>query len=102
MGIQVADLTNPATNPLPEEVQDLVGAMLEGRVRSLFIVAEIEDADGLTDWIEGYSLDMDEHESDERAFVGAVTMVREALMSSIQPQEFVIHFNEDDNDDNDE
>lgn len=81
--IRVTDLTNPATNPLPEEVQDLVAALLEGRVKSMFLVAELVDHDGQPSWIEGSDLNMDEHESDQRAFVGAIALTLDELKQDI-------------------
>lgn len=89
--MNIADLTNPDTNPLPEEVKDLVAALIEGRVRSMFLVAEIEDSDSDTSWIEGYSVHMDEHESDIRAFVGAVTLNLDELKQDIVGGEFTIN-----------
>lgn len=81
--IRVTDLTNPATNPLPEEVQDLVSALLEGRVKSMFLVAEMVDHDGQPSWIEGCDINMDDHESDQRAFVGAVDLALAELKQDI-------------------
>lgn len=81
--MQIADLTNPSTNPLPEEVQELVAALLEGRVRSMFLVAEIEESDGDTAWLEGSIINMDEHQSDVRAFVGSITLNLDELKQEI-------------------
>ena len=88
--MNIADLTNPNTNPLPEEAQDLVAALIEGRVRSMFLVAEIEGHDGETGWIEGYSVHMDEHVSDVRAFVGAVTLNLDEIKQAVIDGEFDI------------
>lgn len=94
--MNIADLVNPETNPLPEEVKDLVAALLEGRVRSMFLVAEIEDADSDTAWIEGYSLHMDDHESDIRGFVGAVTLNLDEMKQDIVGGAFTIELDDGD------
>ena len=100
--MKVADLVNPAINPLPEEVQDLVAALIEGRVHSLAILAEITDADGNTDWLQGYSLDMDENISDELAFVGALGLMLKEIQEAIAPQNLTLHIKREDDDDDDE
>lgn len=79
----IVDLLNPNTNPLPDEAQQLVAALLEGRVRSLFLVAEIEEADGDTAWLEGSLLNMDEHQSDIRAFIGSITLNLDELKQDV-------------------
>lgn len=83
--MNIADLTNPATNPLPEEVQSLVAALIEGRVHSLAILAETTGTDGEPDWIAGFSLDMDDNETDEVSFVGAVALLQKAIHEAIDP-----------------
>lgn len=93
--MNIADLTNPDTNPLPEEAQALVAALLEGRVRSMFLVAEVEEADGQTAWIEGYGAHMDDHVSDIRAFVGAVTLNLDEPKADIIDGELEIDDDED-------
>lgn len=101
----LADLTNPDTNPLPDETKLLVAALLEGRVKSLFLVAEIENEDGESEWLEGYELDMDDHETDDRAFVGAVVLAYQAMINEMTPQQIRIQIrNQEDDDygDNDE
>ena len=100
--MHIADLTNPETNPIPVEVQELTAALLEGRVRSLFIVAEIDGPDE-TEWIEGYSLDMDDHITNQRAFVGAIQMNFLELQNGIiEPQMTVTIRKQDDDDEEDE
>lgn len=99
--MNIADLTNPETNPIPEEVQDLVAALIEGRVRSFFCVAELENAEGETEWIEGFEIDMDGHESDDRAFIGAVSMAHVALVQDLLGHEIHVHIGGDDEDDDD-
>lgn len=89
MTFKVTDMTNPACNPMPEEVQDLVAALLEGRVKSMFLVAELVEPDGETAWIEGFELNMDEHQSNQRAFIGAVTLNLDELKQGIIEGEFV-------------
>lgn len=96
--MNLADLTNPETNPLPHEARDLVAALIEGRVRSMFLVAEIEDADSDTAWIEGYTMNMDGHQTDVRSFVGAVQLNLDELKSDIVNGVF-IELDDDDTDD---
>lgn len=88
MTLKVTDMTNPACNPLPEELQDLVAALLEGRVRSMFLVAEMVEPDGETAWIEGFELNMEGHESNHRAFIGAVTLNLDELKQGILDDEY--------------
>lgn len=103
--MQIADLTNPNTNPLPDEVKELVAALLEGRVHSLAILAEITDHEGDRDWLTCYSMDMDDNETDEIGFVGAMTMLQRQIIEAIDPTEIRIiqiskpDDNEDDVDD---
>lgn len=85
------------------EVQDLVAALIEGRVHSLMIVAEVTDENGNKDWIKGFDLDMDENVSDDFAFVGAVTMALRELQDEIMMSDFeVSDFDLGDDDDDDE
>ena len=79
----IVDLLNPNTNPLPDEAQQLVAALLEGRVRAMFLVAEIEEADGDTAWLEGSLVNMDEHQSDIRAFIGSITLNLDELKRDV-------------------
>lgn len=79
----IVDLLNPNTNPLPDEAQQLVSALLEGRVRSMFLVAEIEEADGDAAWLEGSLVNMDEHQSDIRAFIGSITLNLDELKQDV-------------------
>ena len=79
----IVDLLNPNTNPLPDEAQQLVAALLEGRVRSMFLVAEIEEADGSAAWLEGSLVNMDEHQSDIRAFIGSITLNLDELKQDV-------------------
>ena len=81
--MNLTDFTNSNTNPLPDEARDLVAALIEGRVRSMFLVAEIDNPDGRTAWIEGYSMNMDDHTTDIRSFVGAVQLNLDELKSDI-------------------
>lgn len=101
--MNIADLTNPATNPLPEEVQELVAALIEGRVHSLAILAEITYPDGDTDWMTCLSLDMDNNESDELGFIGAMTMLQREVIQMIDPPtiRIITRSDEEDNDDSD-
>lgn len=96
--MQIADLINPNTNPLPEEVQELVAALLEGRVKSMFLVAELVDHDGQPSWIEGCDLNMDDHESDQRAFVGAVTITLDELKQDLLDGAYLDEVMDDDED----
>lgn len=81
--MKLTDIANPQTNPIPEEAQDLVAALLEGRVKSLAIVAEIEEADGQTSWMNDYWIDLDEHTTDRRGFVGTVHMMAHDMTDEI-------------------
>lgn len=81
--MQIADLTNPNTNPLPMEVQELVAALIEGRVHSLAIVAEITNHEGECEWLTGYSFDMDENETDEMGFLGAIALMQRKVANEI-------------------
>lgn len=97
--MQIADLTNPDTNPLPEEARDLVAALLEGRVRSMFLVAEVEDEDGETSWIEGYGAHIEDHVSDLRGFVGAVTLNLDELKRDIINGDMDVDIDDEEDDD---
>lgn len=96
-----ADLTNPETNPLPEEVQDLVAALLEGRVHTLMILAEFTDEDGEQGWIRGYSLDMDENESDAYGFLGHLSILSRQIQDEVETPtlDITIRGNDDDSED---
>jgi len=95
--MKLADLTNPDTNPLPEEVRELVAALIEGRVHSLLILAEITDDSGEASIHSMYELDMDENISNEYAFVGALGLLHRQVQEEIDPPTFRIH--DDDTDD---
>jgi len=97
--MKLTDITNPATNPLPEEVQDLVAALIEGRVHSLAILAEITDEDGDAAWITGFQLDMDDNESNDFAFSGALGILHRQVQDAIDTPTFEIELGDDDNDD---
>jgi hypothetical protein len=94
--MNLADLTNPDTNPLPEEVQDLVAALLEGRVHSLAIVAEITDEVGDSAWIRGFSLDMDENESDDLAFLGSLGLMYRQVQDEVCMPEVRLRLDDED------
>lgn len=93
------DLTNPETNPLPEEVQTLTRLLLEGRVASLAICAEVLGEDGETEWLEGYLLDMDDLESDTRAFAGSLGLLHQRVQEElIGPKTLTIRIQNNDDD----
>jgi hypothetical protein len=95
--IKIADITNPDTNPIPEEAQELVAALLEGRVKSLAVVAEIQEQDGSTGWINEYWIDLEEHTSDRRGFVGTMHMVVHDMTEGINfDEQEVIEIDMDD------
>jgi hypothetical protein len=85
--MNITDMTNPDANPIPEEAQALVAALLEGRVKSLAVVAEIEDADGQASWINEYWIDLDEHSSDRRGFIGTMHMLVHDMTDGINFEE---------------
>ena len=97
--MHIADLTNPNTNPLPEEVRDLVAALIEGRVHSLAILAEISDENGDQGWIEGFTLDMDDNQSDDYAFLGALGLLHRQVQDEIAPMFLMQVRGEDEDDD---
>ena len=99
--MKLADLTNPQTNPLPEEVQDLVAALLEGRVHTLMILAEFRDENGDQGWIRGYSLDMDDNDSDAYGFLGHLNIMTRQIQDEIETPELsiTIRGSDDDTDD---
>lgn len=92
------NLTNPETNPLPEEVQALVAALLEGRVHTLAILAEVSDAHGQRDWIEGFDMDMDGNETDEYGFVGALSMMLREVQDEVSNTEVSMILDDEDED----
>ena len=100
--MNLADLTNPATNPLPEEVQDLVATLLEGRVHSLMIVAEFTVSEGNQGWIRGFSLDMDDNESDAYGFLGHINMMTRQIQDDIETPQLSITIKGDDDDTDDD
>lgn len=100
--LKVTDLTNPETNPIPEQAQELVAALLEGRVKSLFVVAEVSAPGDTTEWIEMYETDVDDHITDDRAFVGAVTQMYQSLLSDMNPVQLMIQVGGEEPDDDDE
>lgn len=95
----IADLTNPATNPLPEQAQELVRYLLEGRVASLLICAEVIEADGSTSWIEGFCLDMDGNRTHRRAFAGSVDLLHRELAKELRYDTITIQIGTDADDD---
>ena len=99
--MKLADLTNPDTNPLPEEVRELVAALIEGRVHSLLILAEITDDTGEASIHSMYELDMDENISNEYAFVGALGLLHRQVQEEIDPPTFRIQITGGSNDDED-
>lgn len=80
----------------------LVAALLEGRVKSLAIVAEIIDTDGSPVWIQDYELDMEEHTSDLRGFVGAMTMLHKEVLDDASQAEFILDMLDGDDGDGDD
>lgn len=79
--MKTLNITNPEASPLPDCIKALVGALSEGRVASLIIIAEVKgvtkDDDG---WIEGYEVDIDGNTSDRRAVLGSLAIVKRDLM----------------------
>lgn len=100
--MNIADLTNPETNPLPDEVKDLVAALLEGRVHSLLILAELSDQDGEQEWIEGFTLDMDENLSDDYGFLGHLNLLQRQIQDDIEAPSLMIHIRTDNTGDDDD
>lgn len=100
--VLIADLTNPSTNPLPVQAQELVRYLLEGRVASLFLIAEVVEPDGKTDWIEGYSVDLDGNDTNRRAFAGAVDLLHRELADELQYDTVTIQIGIGSDDDDDE
>jgi len=98
----IADLTNPATNPLPEQAQELVRYLLEGRVASLLICAEVIEADGSTSWIEGFCLDMDGNQTNRRAFAGSVDLLHRDLADELTFDTVTIEVGLDDDEDDED
>ena len=99
--MKLADLTNPDTNPLPEEVRELVAALIEGRVHSLLILAEITDDTGEASIHSMYELDMDENISNEYVFVGALGLLHRQVQEEIDPPTFRIQITGGSDDDED-
>ena len=100
--MKLADLTNPDTNPLPEEVRELVAALIEGRVHSLLILAEITDDTGEASIHSMYELNMDENISNEYAFVGALGLLHRQVQEEINPPTFRIQITGGSDDDTDD
>lgn len=98
----ITDLVNPDPNPLPNEVKELVAALLEGRVHSLAIIAEVTKTDGEKDWLQGFSMDMDDNESDDYGFVGTLSMILKRVQDYIEEQDFIIALTEQDDDEDEE
>ena len=96
--MKITDFSNPATNPLPDEVRDLVAALIEGRVHSLAILAEITDEDGDLAWITGFQLDMDDNESNDFAFSGALGILHRQVQDAIDAPTFEIEIEDDEDD----
>lgn len=66
---------------LPDEVRDLIGALIEGRVATLMLIAEIKEPDGQSAWIQDVSINMDGNDSNMRAAVGTLEIVKDEVMS---------------------
>lgn len=98
----LTDLTNPATNPLPDEVKELVAALLEGRVHSLAIVAEVKTPDGDMDWLQGYNMNMDDNLSNDYGFVGALAMMLKRVQNHIEEEDFIIELMDDDDEEDED
>jgi hypothetical protein len=82
------DLTNPECNPLPEQLQQLVQLMLDGRVSTLAILAEVKQDDQHTlGWINMFETDIDDSESDVPALIGHLQILQREVMRACVPSD---------------
>lgn len=70
------DFTHIDASPLPDEVKELVSGLLEGRVKTLIVVAELQD----NDFLEGIFVDLDGNTSHRYAVIGAIESVKRDFM----------------------
>lgn len=71
------DFSKMQESALPDEVKTLVGLLLEGRVKSLIIVAELQEDSG---FMEGIFVDMEGSYSNRYAVIGALESVKRDFM----------------------
>ena len=71
------DISNMQADALPDEVKTLVVNLLEGRVKSLIIIAELQDQAG---FLEGVFVDMEGGGSNRYAVIGALESVKRDFM----------------------
>ena len=71
------DISNMQADALPDEVKTLVVNLLEGRIKSLIIIAELQDQAGFP---EGVFVDMEGGESNRYAVIGALESVKRDFM----------------------
>lgn len=99
------DYSKMQESALPDEVKTLVVLLLEGRVKSLIIVAELQEGVG---FMEGIFVDMEGGDSNRYAVIGALESVKrdfmrmevESRVDYIEPGDLM--FDDDDDDDDDE
>jgi hypothetical protein len=98
------DFSKMQERALPDEVKTLVVLLLEGRVKSLIIVAELQEGVG---FMEGIFVDMEGGESNRYAVIGALESVKrdfmrmevESRVDYVEPDDLIF---DDDDDDDDE
>ena len=71
------DISNMQADALPDEVKTLVVNLLEGRIKSLIIIAELQDQAG---FLEGVFVDMEGGDSNRYAVIGALESVKRDFM----------------------
>jgi len=71
------DISNMQADALPDEVKALVVNLLEGRVKSLIIIAELQDQTG---FLEGVFVEREGGESNCYAVIGALESVKRDFM----------------------
>lgn len=98
------DFSKMQESALPDEVKTLVVLLLEGRVKSLIIVAELQEGVG---FMEGIFVDMEGSHSNRYAVIGALESVKrdfmrlevESRVDYLEPDDLMF---DDDDDDDDE
>lgn len=98
------DFSKMQESALPDEVKTLVVLLLEGRVKSLIIVAELQEDVG---FMEGIFVDMEGGHSNRYAVIGALESVkRDFMRMEVESRVEYVDMDElmlgDDDDDDDE
>lgn len=86
--MKVTDFFNPETNPIPEEMQQLIQLFLEGRVATWALAVEIKaDSENTYGWLLDWDVNVDDHESDAAGLIGYLEILKREVMRSEIPSQ---------------